>query len=310
LYDSVRFVSVTGRHLNGKPTTIEERTEALARLHGRVAAAIEAPPESAGHAPPAVVTLNDQDLLQRIRQSKGHEEFERLYDVGALPGEDESRLDASLCAKLAFWTGRDADQMDRLFRNSALMRPKWDEKHFADGRTYGQATISFAIQGCHRVYMPGGIEKTDATPYLVKAVHGAAIGPSNEIGKRVARHLLSNGINRDLTVAILQETVARHAKLSDEDVQQIVRLESAKHQVTGSGEDEVLEPIHISEVLSQTRADLVNPTPKVGTPFPSLNDRLGGGYAPGELISLAAISSAGQDCICPRDRHPCREGWD
>ena len=33
----------------------------------------------------------------------------------------------ALCALLAFWTGKDTARMDRLFRRSGLMRPKWDE---------------------------------------------------------------------------------------------------------------------------------------------------------------------------------------
>jgi putative DNA primase/helicase len=53
---------------------------------------------------------------------------------------------------LAFWTGRDADRMDRLFRRSGLMRPKWDECHSSDGRTYGRLTIDKAIAGCRATY--------------------------------------------------------------------------------------------------------------------------------------------------------------
>ena len=34
----------------------------------------------------------------------------------------------SLCNILAFWAGRDAQVMDNLFRQSGLMRPKWDRK--------------------------------------------------------------------------------------------------------------------------------------------------------------------------------------
>ena len=37
--------------------------------------------------------------------------------------------------------------MDRLFRRSGLMRPKWDEVHHADGRTYGEGTIDLSLNG-------------------------------------------------------------------------------------------------------------------------------------------------------------------
>ena len=46
---------------------------------------------------------------------------------------------------IAFWT-HDRAAIDAVFRQSRLMRPKWDEKHAADGRTYGQMTIDFALE--------------------------------------------------------------------------------------------------------------------------------------------------------------------
>jgi hypothetical protein len=55
---------------------------------------------------------------------------------------------------LAFWTGRDAARVDHLFRQSGLMRPKWDQKHFSDGRTYGQATVDKAVRECRESYEP------------------------------------------------------------------------------------------------------------------------------------------------------------
>lgn len=42
--------------------------------------------------------------------------------------------------------------MDRLFRQSGLMRPKWDERHSARGETYGQMTIAKALVSAREVY--------------------------------------------------------------------------------------------------------------------------------------------------------------
>ncbi len=57
-------------------------------------------------------------------------------------GGDQSRGDMALIRHLAYWSNSDqyAD-LDRLFRRSGRMRPKWDEVHTADGLTYGQSTI-------------------------------------------------------------------------------------------------------------------------------------------------------------------------
>ena len=61
-------------------------------------------------------------------------------DVSAVASE----ADLALCLMLAFWARRDRGQIDRLFRSSGLMRPKWDEKH--GDRTYGESTIATALE--------------------------------------------------------------------------------------------------------------------------------------------------------------------
>jgi putative DNA primase/helicase len=58
----------------------------------------------------------------------------------------------SLCHLLAFWVGPDLVRIDRLLRQSGLMRPKWDERHFADGQTYGTATIEKVLKRLHTSY--------------------------------------------------------------------------------------------------------------------------------------------------------------
>jgi putative DNA primase/helicase len=58
----------------------------------------------------------------------------------------------ALCSLLAFWTGGDVQQMDRLFRDSGLIREKWDEVHFADRSTYRERTIERAIAGTDAFY--------------------------------------------------------------------------------------------------------------------------------------------------------------
>ena len=68
----------------------------------------------------------------------------------------QSEADLSLCCSLAFWTGKNKEQMDRLFRQSKLYREKWDKVHHADGATYGEETLEQAIQRTENVYTPGG----------------------------------------------------------------------------------------------------------------------------------------------------------
>ena len=117
----------------------------------------------------APLSLDDSELLQRARNAKNGADFVALFDRGSLAAHanDASRADLALCCMLAFWSGRDASQIDRLFRRSALMRDKWDEKHRGDGTTYGQMTIDKALALCEEVYTPlsqNGAGKESAAP--------------------------------------------------------------------------------------------------------------------------------------------------
>lgn len=108
------------------------------------------PPEKPQDDPPApkrpAACLDDQDLLELMSRSASGPEIDALLrgDPAARNG-DRSGDDLATCIYLAWWTNGDAAQMDRVFRCSGRIREKWDEKHFADGRTYGQATIEKAI---------------------------------------------------------------------------------------------------------------------------------------------------------------------
>lgn len=65
---------------------------------------------------------------------------------------DDSGADQALCNHLAFWTGGDAEQMDRIFRTSEIMRGRWDER--SGTNTYGERTIARAIADCRDFYKP------------------------------------------------------------------------------------------------------------------------------------------------------------
>jgi hypothetical protein len=91
------------------------------------------------------INMSDKQLLDRARRAKNGEKFIRLYDEGDISGyPSQSEADQALCYGLAFWSGCDAATIDRLFRESELMRPKWDEQRGA--MTYGELTVKRAIE--------------------------------------------------------------------------------------------------------------------------------------------------------------------
>ena len=95
--------------------TFEERQEQLDEVLARYAPA----PEPVAHKArqPQPVDLDDQELLDRAlgcpQRRRVRPPLERRHAAG-YPSRSEA--DLALCNMLAFWTGRDAGRIDRLFR--------------------------------------------------------------------------------------------------------------------------------------------------------------------------------------------------
>ncbi|QBD79533.1 hypothetical protein EPA93_27555 [Ktedonosporobacter rubrisoli] len=96
---------------------------------------------------------SDASLIEQAFNAANGEKFRRLYQDGNLFGYiSASEADLALCILLAFWTGKDAQRIDRIFRTSALYRLKWDARR--GEQTYGEATIQMALTYCTTTYQP------------------------------------------------------------------------------------------------------------------------------------------------------------
>lgn len=172
LYQHGRYFTVTGDHLSWSPSEIRDGQPALdalfARVFGDRAERVAGPVRQTG--------LTDNELLDRLFAAQGGDDLRLLYDGDDGPYGSPSEGDLRLCGALAFWTGRDADRIDRLFRGSARMRPKWDERHRGDGATYGRMTVEEAVAGCDDVYEPEAPTARVKTP----SSNGAAPAPEPE----------------------------------------------------------------------------------------------------------------------------------
>lgn len=97
--------------------------------------------------------LEDNEVMQLMAKSKNSDKLSKLMSGGWREiFESQSEADLSLLNALAFYTQKNIVQMDRIFRDSDLMRPKWDELRGA--KTYGQISIEKAIADCENVYDP------------------------------------------------------------------------------------------------------------------------------------------------------------
>lgn len=166
-HPSSRYLTVTGNRWDGNAASVTDQQAALDWLHGRFMESTggdSKPHVDAKPIPADPPDLDDAALLERVRNARNGSEFAALWsgDLSA-HGGDHSAADLALCNALAFWTSNDPARIDRLFRQSGLMRPKWDKRHHSDGRTYGQATIDKAIEGCRETYS-GRKATPDAKP--------------------------------------------------------------------------------------------------------------------------------------------------
>lgn len=148
IYETERFFTVTGRRLDALPAVIHERQLELDALYQEIFPSKQNNTATTNQAPPSdvVLSIDDHELIRLMCRKP---EIQALWD-GSLSNhnDDHSGADLALCNALAFYTGRDADRMGRLFKQSKLYRPKWDR---AD---YSKRTIDKAIASCDHVYDP------------------------------------------------------------------------------------------------------------------------------------------------------------
>jgi hypothetical protein len=181
MYAKGRYLTFTGRRVKG-PHTIEHRAAEIAAVHAEYIAR-QMQSEVVGGVPspasamlveqgivvsdPAVTKLTDEQIIEKASASKHGEEFKALMagDTSAYNG-DHSAADLALCSRLAFWTQKNAEQMDRIVRRSGLMREKWDRDD------YRARTIEKAISTAQDVYGSGGGSPILADkPRIITNVH-------------------------------------------------------------------------------------------------------------------------------------------
>ena len=131
MYDRARFFTFTGHHVDGTPHTIEQRQAELVALHVEIFGKPLSEREQATQRPPANIPTDDKELLDLMLGGSAGDKIQRLWDgdTSAHAGDD-SGADLALCNYLAFYTNGDVERIDRLFRQSRLMRPKWDREDY------------------------------------------------------------------------------------------------------------------------------------------------------------------------------------
>lgn len=106
----------------------------------------DSPSTHSGGANPDELPAALREIVDTAKSANNGYQFTQLWRGNwedYYPSHSEG--DMAFCDMLAFWFSGDPERMDRVFRASGLMRPKWDDVRYSDGSTYGERTIEKAI---------------------------------------------------------------------------------------------------------------------------------------------------------------------
>ena len=154
VYDKGRYFIVTGNR-KSKVTEIpngQPALDALIRLYQQTKGKT-VDKTAARSQQSRTPYMQAEQVIAKIRQSKQAHKFSILMQGNTTGYSSSSEADFALCSVIAFWT-QNKTIIDAIFRQSKLMRPKWDEKHRGDGASYGEMTIENAISGLSETYSP------------------------------------------------------------------------------------------------------------------------------------------------------------
>ncbi len=144
IYQSKRFIAVTGTRFEDAPLELAEAGEQLNQLYTQLCEKQpRSPVTQVPKAPTLPVDLDDTQLIQKMFNSSGDKAIEALWhgDTSAY-NDDESSADLALLSHLAWWTNGDSHRMERLFGQSMLAaREKWRRDD------YRQRTMAKALEG-------------------------------------------------------------------------------------------------------------------------------------------------------------------
>ena len=158
MYNHGRYFTVTGK-IYGEARDVEERSEEFLEVYERYFGeesesahemSLKKPLNKSnklqdrggdGRDESSVLFLTDQELLEKMFNSRRGYEIERLFRGDWSGYRSQSEADLALVSHLMFWTQRDEVRVDNLFRQSGLMRPKWDREDYRE-RTMGMAMMN------------------------------------------------------------------------------------------------------------------------------------------------------------------------
>ena len=153
MYDSGRFFALTGNTIGQYQNEVNVVTADVMKLMYHKYFGEDNVVTINNHNQIKPNDLDVDEVIKRAEMSRTGDRF-KVFMNGGWEGfyPSQSEADLAFANDLAFWTGRDFNKMDQIFRTSNLFRPKYDEKH--GKTTYGVALLNKAINEAHETFDP------------------------------------------------------------------------------------------------------------------------------------------------------------
>ena len=165
MYQTGRFFALTGNNIIPDPTIKSMSDDEMKTLYEFLFGKdniVQLHSESDNITP---VDLSVAEIIKRAENSAKTGTRFTMFMKGGWEQfySSHSEADMAFANDLAFWTGRDFHKMDAIFRNSSLMREKFDEKHGAV--TYGTSLLNKAINETQNIYNPESDSQDSESSY-------------------------------------------------------------------------------------------------------------------------------------------------
>lgn len=146
MYESKRFFTVTGQRIENYPSDAMHNQSGIEEIYNQhfETTLTQSISHNASNDGVFGLGLTDAELIERIEISHDAHRYKTLTagDWRELGYPSQSEADLAACSILAKH-GADAEQIDRIFRTTGLLRDKWDSAR--GDSTYGKWTIQKAM---------------------------------------------------------------------------------------------------------------------------------------------------------------------
>ena len=150
IYDTGRFFTFTGNHLEGTPLEVNECQDEIESLYNRVVQSTVG--KARAHLKRNAATLRDNEVIELALNARNGAKFAQLWDGDTSNHPSPSEADFAFVKILCFWT-QDDEQIARLWKESNLNREKLDRED------YIESTIANARSQQTKSYTPRSTAK-------------------------------------------------------------------------------------------------------------------------------------------------------